>query len=107
MLVDPATLKITAIVDWEFGGFWPAWFERPFWTRPGGCRALEGEEDDVERCRAWLLENCDEAVMRHLPTLGEKLETLPMPESPGREGVEGTETVSRGGVSAGEDEKGD
>lgn len=106
VLVDPATLKITAIVDWEFGGFWPAWFERPFWTRPGGCGALEGEEDDVERCRAWLLENCDKVVMRHLPTLGEKLETLPIPESPGRKGVKGTETVSRGVETAGEGEEG-
>ncbi|KAK3897176.1 hypothetical protein C8A05DRAFT_39279 [Staphylotrichum tortipilum] len=50
VLVDPATLKITAILDWEFGGFWPAWFERPCWTRAGACGALEGEEDDVERC---------------------------------------------------------
>ncbi len=27
VLVDPKTLKITAIIDWEFGGFWPEWFE--------------------------------------------------------------------------------
>lgn len=41
-----------------------------------------------------------------MPTLGEKLETLPMPESPGRKGVKGTETVSRGVETAGEGEEG-
>lgn len=104
VLVDPATLKITAILDWEFSGFWPAWFERPFWMRAGACGALEGEEDDVERCRAWLLANCEEVEMQHMPTLGEKLTTLPMPESPGSEGVseKGAETASRGVESAGE-----
>lgn len=34
VLADPETLKITAIIDWEFGGFWPSWFERPFWEPP-------------------------------------------------------------------------
>ncbi len=34
---------------------------------------LEGEEDDRERCRAWLLENCDEVEMQHLLSLREKL----------------------------------
>ncbi|KAI8625660.1 hypothetical protein F5Y19DRAFT_262580 [Xylariaceae sp. FL1651] len=29
-IVDPATLKIRAIIDWEFGGIWPKWFERAF-----------------------------------------------------------------------------
>ncbi|KAK4145837.1 uncharacterized protein C8A04DRAFT_26316 [Dichotomopilus funicola] len=29
VLVDPKTLKIKAIIDWEFAGFWPPWFERP------------------------------------------------------------------------------
>ncbi|KJZ79253.1 hypothetical protein HIM_01404 [Hirsutella minnesotensis 3608] len=58
VIVDPLTLKIKAIIDWEFGGFWPEWLERPFWRGPSLDR-----EDDVERCREWLLENCDEVVM--------------------------------------------
>lgn len=31
VIVDPSTLKIKAIIDWEFGGFWPEWFEGRFW----------------------------------------------------------------------------
>ena len=48
VIVDPHTLKIKAIIDWEFGGFWPAWFERAFWERSGPSTILEGEEDYVE-----------------------------------------------------------
>lgn len=73
ILVDPQTLKINAIIDWEFGGFWPEWFERPFWERLGPSAALDAEEDDVERCRQWLLDNCDEVVMPRLLGLNEKL----------------------------------
>lgn len=73
VIVDPKTLKINAIIDWEFGGFWPEWFERPFWERPGPSAALEGEEDDVERCREWLMTNCDEVVMSHILNAREKL----------------------------------
>ncbi|KID97476.1 Protein kinase-like domain protein, partial [Metarhizium majus ARSEF 297] len=60
VIVDPETLKIQAIIDWEFGGFWPAWFERPFWKRPGPSVAVEGEDDDVQQCRDWLMSHCDE-----------------------------------------------
>jgi hypothetical protein len=66
VIVDPKTLKINAIIDWEFGGFWPEWFERPYWERRGPSSPLEGEEDDIERCRQWLTDNCDEVVMPHL-----------------------------------------
>lgn len=77
VLVDPKTLKIAAIIDWEFGGFWPEWFEWPFWTRPGGSYAHEGEEDDTERCREWLLANCEAVEQSHLPTLKDKLGSIP------------------------------
>lgn len=43
VIVDPQTLKIRAIIDWEFGGFWPQWFEKPFWKRPGPSVALNGK----------------------------------------------------------------
>lgn len=66
VIVDPDTLKINAIIDWEFGGFWPEWFEKPFWRRPGPSVALEGEEDDVQRCRQWLLDNCEEVKIPHM-----------------------------------------
>lgn len=31
MVVDPQTLKIRAILDWEYAGFYPGYFEGPFW----------------------------------------------------------------------------
>ncbi|KAL2187932.1 hypothetical protein L209DRAFT_772336 [Thermothelomyces heterothallicus CBS 203.75] len=77
VLVDPKTLKITAIIDWEFGGFWPEWFERPFWSRRGNSYTLEGEEDDTERCREWLMANCEEVEQPHLPTFYDKLNSMP------------------------------
>ncbi|EXU99230.1 aminoglycoside 3'-phosphotransferase/choline kinase domain protein [Metarhizium robertsii] len=69
VIVDPETLKIQAIINWEFGGFWPAWFERPFWKRRGPSMAVEGEEDNVERCRDWLMNHCDEV---EIPLGGEE-----------------------------------
>ncbi|KAI6610243.1 hypothetical protein MCOR14_011984 [Pyricularia oryzae] len=34
ILVDPKTLKIEAIIDWEFAGFWPEDFEAPYFRDP-------------------------------------------------------------------------
>lgn len=31
IMVDPETLEITAIIDWEFSGFFPFQLELPFW----------------------------------------------------------------------------
>ncbi|KAL1741805.1 kinase-like domain-containing protein [Schizophyllum fasciatum] len=36
IIVDPQTLKINAIVDWEFAGFYPVQFEFPFYRRKFG-----------------------------------------------------------------------
>ncbi|KAI5825285.1 hypothetical protein K523DRAFT_398156 [Schizophyllum commune Tattone D] len=49
ILVDPETLKITAILDWEFAGFHPKVFEGAFYKRPGASVALKqyGEVSDV------------------------------------------------------------
>jgi hypothetical protein len=47
--VDPKTLKIQAIIDWEYSGFYPVYFDRPFYTRSGGSVPLHGEEDDSRR----------------------------------------------------------
>lgn len=46
IIVDPATLKIMAIIDWEYAGFFPAEFEGMFFRRPGASVALEGEVND-------------------------------------------------------------
>jgi hypothetical protein len=47
ILVDEDTLQITAILDWEYAGFYPKEFEGAFYKRPGASAALDGEEDDV------------------------------------------------------------
>ena len=46
IIVDPRTLKIQAIIDWEYAGFFPEHFEFPFYKRRGPSIALEGEHDD-------------------------------------------------------------
>ncbi|KZZ97359.1 Protein kinase-like domain protein [Moelleriella libera RCEF 2490] len=69
IIVDPETLKINAIIDWEYG----EWFEQPYWKREGPGAPVGDEEDDRERCREWLLVHCDEVEMQHLPSLEEKL----------------------------------
>lgn len=40
IIVDPQTLKIEGIIDWEYGGYWPAFFERPYFRdpRPSGAQ---------------------------------------------------------------------
>lgn len=56
IIVDPETLRITAIVDWEYAGFYPARFEMPFYLRIGPSIALEdkGEVDDGAELLAYL-----------------------------------------------------
>ena len=40
IIVDPENLKIEGIIDWEYGGFWPGYFETPFYhdPRPSGAQ---------------------------------------------------------------------
>ncbi|SPQ20219.1 def597d0-41ab-4796-bf56-e565f73dea42 [Thermothielavioides terrestris] len=47
IIVNPDTLKIAAIVDWEYAGFYPERFEFPFYKRKGPSVALGEEEDDT------------------------------------------------------------
>ncbi|CAK7233483.1 hypothetical protein SBRCBS47491_008624 [Sporothrix bragantina] len=53
-VVDPATLKIRAIVDWEYGRFFPAVFEKAFYLRAGPSVALPGEDDDTSKLEELL-----------------------------------------------------
>ncbi|KAK3996616.1 kinase-like domain-containing protein [Cladorrhinum sp. PSN332] len=46
VIVDLDTLKINAIIDWEYAGFYPARFEWPFYTRLGPSVAGNDEVDD-------------------------------------------------------------
>ncbi|MBE3042105.1 phosphotransferase [Candidatus Bathyarchaeota archaeon] len=56
VIVDPETLKIAAIIDWEYAGFYPAGFESPFYRRPGPSVALEVEVSDVDALQKVLSE---------------------------------------------------
>lgn len=49
VVVDPDTLKIRAILDWEYAGFYPEWFERRFYERIGPSVAIGEEVDDAEK----------------------------------------------------------
>ena len=57
----------------------------------------EGEEDDTECCREWLLANCEAVEQSHLPTLKDKLGSMPStPEDSEDEGPieKGTEPTA-------------
>ena len=57
VIVDPVTLKVKAILDWEYAGFYPEQFERKFFKRVGPSIALEGEENDADRLLDIMIEN--------------------------------------------------
>jgi aminoglycoside phosphotransferase (APT) family kinase protein len=49
IIVNSDTLKINAIIDWEYSGFYPDFFEAPFYTRLGPSAAIQREVDDTPR----------------------------------------------------------
>ncbi|PNP38226.1 hypothetical protein TGAMA5MH_09796 [Trichoderma gamsii] len=57
VIVDPGTLKIKAIIDWEYAGFYPPEFEFPFYQRSGPSIALDGEVDDFESLTRMISED--------------------------------------------------
>jgi tRNA A-37 threonylcarbamoyl transferase component Bud32 len=46
IIVDATTLKIKAIIDWEYSGFYPSYFDSPFFQRKGPSVAMNDEIDD-------------------------------------------------------------
>lgn len=60
-MVNPDTLKITAILDWEYAGFYPEWFERRFFERMGPSVAIEEEVDDAGKIVEFMLSMQDES----------------------------------------------
>ncbi|KAJ4865676.1 phosphotransferase enzyme family domain-containing protein [Trichoderma breve] len=57
VIVDPITLKIRAIVDWEYVGFYPPKFEYPFYRRLGPSVPLDGEVDDFDLLTGMISED--------------------------------------------------
>ncbi|KAI4858806.1 kinase-like domain-containing protein [Hypoxylon rubiginosum] len=64
VIVDPTTLKIKAIIDWEYAGFYPPFFEWPIYNRLGPSSAMEGEADDSSELLSFL--NSQVKVSRYL-----------------------------------------
>lgn len=54
VIVDPNTLRIRAIIDWEYAGFFPPQFEYPFYMRLGPSSAINGEVDDSQELLRFL-----------------------------------------------------
>lgn len=54
VLVDPDSLKIAGIIDWEYAGFWPDFFEGRFFMRKGPSAAIDEEVDDTEKLIEFL-----------------------------------------------------
>ncbi|KAI9842965.1 MAG: hypothetical protein M1837_006702 [Sclerophora amabilis] len=46
--------RITTIIDWEYAGFYPEFFERHFLERKAPSAALDGEEDETEKLIEFL-----------------------------------------------------
>lgn len=55
IIVHPQTLKILAIIDWEYGGYFPEWFEAPFYKDPAGSSLQMKKLTDGPLIRAFLL----------------------------------------------------
>ena len=58
IMVDPKTLNVVSIIDWEYSGFFPAEFEHQFWHNPNYSR--DYDEEEARRLAAKLDEpgNC-------------------------------------------------
>ena len=54
VMVDPISLKIKAVLDWEYAGFYPGFFDSRFFERLGPSVAINGEADDTERLIQFL-----------------------------------------------------
>lgn len=54
VIVCHDSLKVRAIIDWEYAGYWPKEFEGRFYKRSGPSIALENEEDDAKRLLRFL-----------------------------------------------------
>ena len=54
IILDPSTFKIKAIIDWEYAGFFPGYFEKEFFMRLGHSDIMKGEFDDRPKLLEFL-----------------------------------------------------
>lgn len=55
-------LKVEGIVDWEYAGFWPEYFETPYFRDPRPSGAQFGDEVENERLVEFLRDVCDQVT---------------------------------------------
>ncbi|KAF4980341.1 hypothetical protein FZEAL_3622 [Fusarium zealandicum] len=55
IIVNPETLKISAVIDWEYVGFHPPDIEWPFYTRLGPSSAVNDEVDGSPQLLEFLV----------------------------------------------------
>jgi len=55
ILLDPATLEVKAVIDWEYSGFFPPNFERPLWRKPSRQFSIWIDPIQLTRMRNQLL----------------------------------------------------
>ncbi|KAK4033040.1 kinase-like domain-containing protein [Parachaetomium inaequale] len=76
IIVNPETLKIAAIVDWEYAGFYPEYFEFAFYRRKGPSVALGEEEDDTDKLLDFLHSRLEwEGQGQHAPVSAHSYES--------------------------------
>lgn len=66
IIVDPQTLKIRAIIDWEYAGYFPEYFEKAFYKRQGPSVALDGEVDDSAKLLQFMEASYEELSEENL-----------------------------------------
>jgi aminoglycoside phosphotransferase (APT) family kinase protein len=54
IILNPETYKIVAVIDWEYAGYGPEWFERKLWRSEPWTRTREEEEAFIEVGRVFL-----------------------------------------------------
>ena len=57
IIVDPEKLTISGIIDWEFAGFFPSFFEMPFYKSPRPSGAQTKSLSETEKMIDFLTRN--------------------------------------------------
>jgi hypothetical protein len=58
VIANPETLKVNAILDWEYAGFFPPKFEGMYFRRPGPSVVLGDKAHDEDELLDIMKANC-------------------------------------------------
>lgn len=65
ILVNTESLKVEGVIDWEYGGFWPEFFESPFFRDPRPSGAQFKSDLENARLREFLCETIKIFLVTH------------------------------------------